>query len=79
MDGAGETFIFGRMKFAGTNILTESMEGYQEKLKKYNALPQGWEEELLQFQRLFKMFQDKFHEYFEYSLFNGEEIEEEEE
>ena len=79
MDGAGETFIFERMKFAGTNILTESMEGYQEKLKKYNALPQGWEEELLQFQRLFKMFQDKFHEYFEYSLFNGENREEEEE
>lgn len=76
MDGAGETFIFGRMKFAGTNILTESMEGYQEKLKKYNALPQGWEEELLQFQRLFIMFQDKFHEYFEYSLFNGENREE---
>lgn len=76
MDGAGETFIFGRMKFVGTNILTESMEGYQEKLKKYNVLLQGWEEELLQFQRLFKMFQDKFHGYFEYSLFNGENREE---
>ena len=76
MDGAGETFIFGRMKFAGTNILTESMEGYKEELKKHNAVAQGWEEELLQFQRIFKKFEDKFHEYFEYSLFNGENREE---
>lgn len=72
MDGAGETFIFGRMKFAGTNILTESMEGYQEKFKEYNAIAMGWEEEVLQFQRIFKKFQDKFHEYFELPLFNGE-------
>lgn len=72
LDGAGETFRFGRMKFYGSNALTESMEGYQEKLKRYNSIPMGWEEELLQFQRLFKKFQDKFHEYFEYPLFNGE-------
>ena len=76
MDGVGETFIFGRMKFDGTNILTESMEGYKEELKKHNAVAQGWEEELLQFQRIFKKFEDKFHEYFEYSLFNGENREE---
>lgn len=72
LDGAGETFRFGRMKFYGSNALTESMEGYQEKLKRYNSIPMGWEEELLQFQRIFKKFQDKFHEYFEYPLFNGE-------
>ncbi len=33
LDGACETFRFGRMKFYGSNALTESMEGYQEKLK----------------------------------------------
>lgn len=77
LDGTGETFRFGRMKFYGSNALTESMEGYQEKLKRYNSIPMGWEEELLQFQRLFKKFQDKFHEYFEYRLFNGEGREEE--
>lgn len=77
LDGAGETFRFGRMKFYGSNALTESMEGYQEKLKRYNSIPMGWEEELLQFQRIFKKFQDKFHEYFEYPLFNGEGREEE--
>ena len=77
LDGAGETFRFGRMKFYGSNALTESMEGYQEKFKRYNSIPMGWEEELLQFQRLFKKFQDKFHEYFEYPLFNGEGREEE--
>jgi len=76
MDGANETFRFGRMKFEGSNILTESMEGYKEKLKRYNAVLQGWDEELLQFQRIFKKFQDKFHEYFEYPLFNGENKEE---
>ena len=79
LDGAGETFRFGRMKFEGSNTLTQSMEGYKERLKQYNAVEMGWEEELLQFQRLFKMFQDKFHEYFEYSLFNGENREEQEE
>ena len=72
LDGACETFRFGRMKFYGSNALTESMEGYQEKLKRYNSIPMGWEEELLQFQRIFKKFQDKFHEYLEYPLFNGE-------
>jgi hypothetical protein len=60
------------MKFEGSNALTESMEGYKERLKRYDAVEMGWEEELLQFQRLFKKFQDKFHEYFELSLFNGE-------
>lgn len=77
LDGAGETFRFGRMKFYGSNVLTESMEGYHEKLKRYNSIPVGWEEELLQFQRIFKKFQDKFHEYFEYPLFNGVGSEEE--
>lgn len=77
LDGAGETFRFGRMKFEGSNALTQSMEGYKERLKQYNAVEMGWEEELLQFQRLFKKFQDKFHEYFEYPLFNGEGREEE--
>lgn len=52
-------------------------KGYHEKLKRYNSIPVGWEEELLQFQRIFKKFQDKFHEYFEYPLFNGEGSEEE--
>ena len=33
MDGAGETFLFGGMKFEGANILTESMELYEEELK----------------------------------------------
>ena len=77
LDGAGETFRFGRMKFEGSNALTQSMEGFKERLKQYNAVEMGWEEELLQFQRLFKKFQDKFHEYFEYPLFNGENREEE--
>lgn len=76
LDGAGETFRFGRIKFEGSNILTESMEGYKERIKQFNAIEMGWEEELLQFQRLFKKFQDKFHEYFEYPLFNGESREE---
>ena len=53
LDGTGETFRFGRMKFYGSNALTESMEGYQEKLKRYNSIPMGWEKELLQFQRIF--------------------------
>lgn len=72
LDGAGETFRFGRMKFYGSNALSESMEGYQEKLKRYNSIPMGWEEELLQFQRIFKKFENKFHEYYELPLFNGE-------
>ena len=72
LDGARETFRFGRMKFAGSNVLTESMEGYKEKLKMFNAVEMGWEEPLLQFQKLFKKFQVKFHEYFELPLFNGE-------
>jgi hypothetical protein len=72
LDGAGETFRFGRMKFEGSNALTESMEGYKERLKKYNSVEMGWEGGFLQFQRLFKKFQDKFHEYFELPLFNGE-------
>ncbi len=72
LDGAGETFRFGRIKFEGANVLTESLEGYKERLKQINAVEMGWEEELLQFQRLFKKFQNKFHEYFEYPLFNGE-------
>lgn len=72
LDGAGETFRFGRMKFEGSNALTESMEGYKERFKKYNAVEMGWEGNLLQFQRLFKKFEDKFHEYFELPLFNGE-------
>ena len=78
LDGAGETFRFGRMKFEGSNILTVSMEGYEEDLKKYNAVEMGWEKELLQFQRVFKKFQKKFHEFVEEPLFNGEEQEEEE-
>ena len=72
IDGARETFRFGRMKFEGSNALTESMEGYKERFKKYNAVEMGWEGDLLQFQRLFKKFEDKFHEYFELPLFNGE-------
>ena len=77
-DGAGETFIFGDIKFEGPNILTASMEGYKEEFKKYNYPVQGWEEDVLQFQRLFKKFQDKFHEYIEEPLFNGEGDDEEE-
>ena len=79
LDGAEETFKFGRMKIEGSNILTVSMEGYEEALKKFNAVEMGWEKDLLKFQRLFKKFQDKFHEYVEEPLFNGEETEEEEE
>ena len=75
-DGPGETFRFGRMKFEGSNILTVSMEGYKEDLKKYNAVEMGWEEELLQFQRIFKKFQNKFDEYVEESLFIVEDSEE---
>ena len=78
-DGASETFRFGRMKIEGSNILTVSMEGYEEALKKYNAVEMGWEKDLLHFQRIFKKFQSKFHEYVEEPLFNGEEIEEDEE
>ena len=73
LDGAGETFKFGRLKIGGSNILTESLEGYKEKLKRYNAVEMGWEKDLLHFQRIFKKFQDKFHEYVEDPLFNGEE------
>ena len=73
LDGAGETFRFGRLKVEGSNILTESMEGYEEALKKYNAVEMGWEKDLLHFQRIFKKFQDKFHEYVAEPLFNGEE------
>ena len=72
LDGASETFRFGRIKFYGANVLTESMEGYQEKLKRYNSIPMGWEEGLLHFQRLFKRFENIFQEYFDYPLFNGE-------
>lgn len=71
-DGASETFRFGRMKFEGSNILTESMEGYKEEFKENNYPVLGWEEDLLHFQRLFKKFQNKFHEYVEEELFNGE-------
>ena len=78
-DGASETFKFGRMKIEGSNILTISMEGYEEALKKYNAVEMGWEKDLLHFQRIFKKFQNKFHEYVEEPLFNGEEVQEEEE
>ena len=77
LDGANETFIFGRMKFEGSNVLTYSMEGYREELKRQHAVEMGWEEELLQFQRIFKKFQNKFHEYFELPLFGGENNEEE--
>lgn len=76
LDGAGETFKFGRLKIEGSNILTESLEDYEEALKKYNAVEMGWEKDLLQFQRIFKKFQNKFHEYVEYPLFNGEGSEE---
>ena len=79
LDGAGETFRFGCLNIEGSNILTESLEGYEEKLKKNNAVEMGWEKDLLHFQRIFKKFQDKFHEYVEEPLFNGEETEEEEE
>ena len=78
LDGACETFRFGRMKFEGSNILTESLEGYKEEFKKYNAIPEGWEKELLQFQRLFKKFQNKCHDYVKEPLFNGEGEEDEE-
>jgi hypothetical protein len=77
MDGAYETFKFGRLKIEGSNILTYSMEGYKETLKKNNAIEMGWEEDLLQFQRLFKKFQDKFHEYVAEPLFDEDENEEE--
>lgn len=76
--GASETFRFGRMKIEGSNILTVSMEGYEKNLKRYNAVEMGWEKNLLQFQRLFKKFKNKFHEYVEEPLFNGEHKEEEE-
>lgn len=72
MDGANETFRFGRMKIYGSNALSYSMENYKEELKRWNAVEVGWEEPLLQFQKLFKKFQDKFHEYYELPLFNGE-------
>ena len=72
MDGAGETFRFGRLKIYGSNALSYSMENYKEELERWNAVEVGWEEPLLQFQKLFKKFQDKFHEYFELPLFNGE-------
>lgn len=78
-DGASETFRFGRMKFEGSNILTVSMEGYKERFKENDYPVMGWEEDLLHFQRLFKKFQNKFHEYVAEPLFNGEDIEEEEE
>ena len=78
-DGASETFRFGRMKFEGSNILTVSMEGYKERFKENNYPVMGWEEDLLHFQRLFKKFQNKFHEYVVEPLFNGEEIEDDEE
>ena len=35
----------------------------------------GWEEDLLKFQRIFKMFQDKFHEYVAEPLFDEDEEE----
>ena len=79
LDGAGETFRFGRIKFEGSNALTLSMEGYKERFKENNYPVLGWEEDLLHFQRLFKKFQNKFHEYVDQPLFNGEEIEENEE
>ncbi len=72
-DGANETIRFGRMKFQGSNILTYSMEGYEEKLKKNNAKEMVWEKELLLFQRIFKKFQDKFQEFVDQPLFGGEE------
>ena len=57
LDGVGETFKFGRFKIEGSNILTVSMEGYEEALKKYNSVEMGWEKDLLHFQRIFKKFQ----------------------
>ena len=74
LDGAGETCRFGRLKIEGSNILTEFMEGYEEALKKYNAVEMGWEKDLSHFQRIFKKFQNKFHEYVVEPFFNGEEI-----
>ena len=53
-------------------IPKDIMENYKEELKRWNAVEVGWEEPLLQYQKLFKKFQDKFHEYFELPLFNGE-------
>lgn len=58
------------MKIEGSTILTVSMEGYEENFKRYNAVEMGWEKDLLQFQRLFKKFKNKFHEYVEEPLFN---------
>ena len=75
IDGAYETFKFGSLKIEGENILTKSLEGYKEYLKKNNAIEMGWEEDLLKFQRIFKMFQDKFHEYVTEPLFNEDEEE----
>lgn len=42
LDGANETFRFGRMKFEGSNILTYSMEGYREELKRQHVVEMGW-------------------------------------
>ena len=70
-DGAVETFRFGNMKFEVSNILNVSMEGYKENMKKYTVVEMGWEAELLQFQRLFKKFRNKFNEYVDEPLFNG--------
>ena len=46
MDGANETFRFGRTKIYGSNALTYSMENYKEELKRWNAVEVGWEEPL---------------------------------
>ena len=75
IDGGYETFKFGRLKIEGANILTYSMEGYKEYLKEHNVIEMGWEEELLKFQRIFKKFQDKFHEYVTEPLFDEDEEE----
>ena len=48
------------------------MENYKEELKRWNAVEVGWEEPLLQFHELVEKFHEKFHEYVELSLFNGE-------
>ena len=72
LDGASETFQFGSLKFSGANILTVSMEGYKKKFKENDYPVQGWEEDLLHFQRLFRKFRKKFREYVNEPLFNGE-------
>lgn len=76
-DGVSETFRFGRMKVQIS--LPYQWKAMKKLLKNIIQLKWDGKKDLLQFQRLFKKFQNKFHEYVEEPLFNGEDIEEEEE